>query len=128
MWTGASTSRRSNPRRLPLYGGGVSWHTGLRSPREQPFSPSFEGAGPIDAIAMPITTAQSARMVRIGWRRLTVRIRVTSLVSVAVHLGACHDRHRHRTHSPGAYVWLRDYEAFWGETMRDLKKYVEEKR
>ncbi len=22
--------------------------------------------------------------------------------------------------------WLRDYEAFWGETMRSLKRYVEE--
>jgi DNA-binding transcriptional ArsR family regulator len=24
--------------------------------------------------------------------------------------------------------WLQDYEAFWGETMRNLKKYVEQKR
>jgi len=24
--------------------------------------------------------------------------------------------------------WLQDYEAFWRETMRDLKRYVEEKR
>lgn len=24
--------------------------------------------------------------------------------------------------------WLRDYESFWGESLRDLKRYVEEKR
>jgi DNA-binding transcriptional ArsR family regulator len=24
--------------------------------------------------------------------------------------------------------WLRDYEAFWGETMRELKRYVEEEQ
>jgi DNA-binding transcriptional ArsR family regulator len=24
--------------------------------------------------------------------------------------------------------WLRDYETFWSETMRDLKRYVEENR
>lgn len=24
--------------------------------------------------------------------------------------------------------WLQDYQAFWGETMRSLKRYVEEKR